>query len=64
MYSPPPRPLISLPTPKELCSLHHLGEMRACSKLYTFGKGPQGALGVERNQLLCLSKSSAKSIVT
>lgn len=64
MYSPPPRPLISLPTPKELCSLHHLGEMRACSKLYTFGKGPQGALRVERNQLSCLSKSSAKSIVT
>ena len=61
---PPHRPLISLSTPKELCSLHRLGEVRACSKLYMFGKGPQGALGVERNQLSYLSKSSAKSIAT
>lgn len=63
MCSPPPRACISLPTPKEPCSLPHLGEVRPCSKLYVFGKGPQGALGVERNQVLCLSKSSTKSIV-
>lgn len=59
--SPSPKPLISPPTPKELCSLCCQGKVRAHSKLYMSGKDLQGALGIERNQLSCLSKSFPKS---
>lgn len=59
--SPSPKPLISPPTPKELCSLCCQGKVRAHSKLYMSGKALQGALGIERTQLSCLSKSFPQS---